>query len=153
MSHMVIFQTPEGNPGYNQFETIDESVGFVEKLRNEQNVQNARIFKLEEIKFDFQPYYRVRLQMLNKGDAPAAPAAPTATPAPAPAPAPAGGPAFGGPAGAPPPPAPPAPAPAPAGDVNSPVGATPGAPAPANGAAFTGAAGEEAPGRRGLFGR
>src|SRR5689334_13119866 len=95
---MVIFQTPDGNPGYNQFETVDESVGFVEKLRNEQNVLNARIFKLEELKFEFKPYFRVQLAMLNSGDAPAssAPApAPAASAPTAPSPAPSSTP-FGG---------------------------------------------------------
>ncbi len=66
MSHMVIFQTPEGNPGYNQFETVAEAVAFVEKLRNEQLVENARIFALEELKFDFRPYYRVELTALER---------------------------------------------------------------------------------------
>jgi hypothetical protein len=58
---MVIFQTPDGNPGYNQFETLDEAVRFVEKLRNEQSVETARMFALEEVKFDFKPYFKVEL--------------------------------------------------------------------------------------------
>src|SRR5690349_20747453 len=58
---MVIFQTPDGNPGYNQFETLDEAVRFVEKLRNEQSVETARMFALDEVKFDFKPYFRVEL--------------------------------------------------------------------------------------------
>ena len=55
MSHMVIFQTPDGNPGYNQFETVEEAVSFVEKLRNDQSIDNARMFALEEIKFELKP--------------------------------------------------------------------------------------------------
>ena len=61
MSHMVIFQTPDGNPGYNQFESLEEAVRFVEKLRNEQHVETARMFALEEVRFDFRPYFRVEL--------------------------------------------------------------------------------------------
>ena len=61
MSHMVIFQTPDGNPGYNQFESLEEAVHFVESLRNEQHVETARMFALEEVKFDFKPYFRVEL--------------------------------------------------------------------------------------------
>ena len=69
MSHMVIFQTPDGNPGYNQFETIEEAVRFVEVLRNEQGVETARMFALEEVKFDFKPYFRVEIDppMLSPG--------------------------------------------------------------------------------------
>lgn len=159
MSHMVIFQTPDGNPGYNQFETVDESIGFVEKLRNEQNVLNARIFKLEELKFEFKPYFRVQLAMLNSGESASTSAAP-APAAPAPA-APAG--PFGGPAPAPggpdAPAAPPAPQGAPVSNIDSPVGRPVGAPEPPvgaplpNGASFSGAPAEDDRGRRGLFGR
>ncbi len=66
---MVIFQTPEGNPGYNQFETLEEAVAFVEVLRNEQSVETARMFALEEVKFELKPYYKVELDppMLGTG--------------------------------------------------------------------------------------
>jgi hypothetical protein len=67
VSHMVIFQTPDGNPGYNQFETVEEAVSFVEKLRNDQGIDNARMFALEEIKFELRPVYRVELQALTQG--------------------------------------------------------------------------------------
>jgi hypothetical protein len=69
---MVIFQTPDGNPGYNQFESLDEAVRFVEKLRNEQNVETARMFALEEVRFDFRPYFRVELDppMVGPGSEP-----------------------------------------------------------------------------------
>lgn len=86
MSHMVIFQTPDGNPGYNQFEDLDEAVRFVESLRNEQAVSNARMFALEEIKFEFKPYYKVEVPMLES--APAAESAPAPEPAEAAAPPP-----------------------------------------------------------------
>lgn len=82
MSHMVIFQTPDGNPGYNQFETLAEAVSFIETLRNEQRVTNARMFALEEVKFEFKPYYRVEVQELTSGTQ-------TTTSSTAPAPAPA----------------------------------------------------------------
>jgi hypothetical protein len=68
---MVIFQAPGGSPGYNQFETLDEAVAFVESLRNDQNVTNARMFALEEIKFELKPFFKVELQALNAGEAPA----------------------------------------------------------------------------------
>ena len=135
MSHMVIFQAPGGSPGYNQFESLDEAVAFVESLRNDQNVTNARMFALEEIKFELKPFFKVELQALTAGDPsgqayqgePAADAAPTESafgapvaedppqeaPAPAPEPAPA-------------PPVEPEPAPAPAPDpLDEPVGAQP----------------------------
>lgn len=154
MSHMVIFQTPGGSPGYNQFETLDEAVSFVEQLRNEQDVSNARIFALEEIKFEFKPYFRVELQALTAGGpASRVPEPVRAAPQVAPAPqadVPLG---VGTPEGA----APgagafnaPAPAPVPA--QPSPVAApAPAPPAPAAPPAEQPS--EPAPVRRGLFGR
>ena len=100
MSHMVIFQTPDGNPGYNQFEQLDEAVRFVESLRNEQGVENARMFALEEVKFDFKPYFRVEIDPPMVGPGPQAQpeAAQTnghvATPPPPPAPPQATEPAY-----------------------------------------------------------
>jgi hypothetical protein len=58
---MVIFQSSEGTPGYHQTESLDDAVRFVEGLRNDQNVDQARIFRMEEIPFEFQSYYRVEL--------------------------------------------------------------------------------------------
>ena len=160
MSHMVIFQAPGGSPGYKQFETLDEAVVFVESLRNEQNVTNARMFALEEIKFELKPFFKVELQALNPGEAPPvagedpqaqatpapaeqvpAPMPPQDEPAPAPmaepAPEPAAAQTFGAfTEQAPAEPAPAAPAPQP-----EPAPAPQPEPAP------------EQPVRRGLFGR
>lgn len=148
---MVIFQTPGGSPGYNQFESLDEAVAFVEQLRNERDITNARMFALEEIKFDVRPYYKVEVAALPSGSAAAeaAPAEPVAEaeaepaePEPEPEPAAAGG--FGAPPPAAPtfgtaPEQPPAEAPAAEPPVREPAVAES---APSDGAP-----------RRGLFGR
>jgi len=75
---MVIFQTPDGNPGYNQFESLEEAVRFVETLRNDQGVETARMFALEEVKFDFKPYFRVEIDppMIAAASAPPAAVSP-----------------------------------------------------------------------------
>lgn len=159
--HMVIFQNPEGDPGYNQFESIEEAVSFVEKIRNEQNIDSIRIFELDEVKFDLKPYYKVELLALKAGSPAPAPA-PAAAPAPAPAPAP----AAPAPAPAPAPAAAPAPAPEPAPAPAEPASpfAAPSSPEPSSGfpppssapAAPTPPADEPEdpqPTRRGLFGR
>ena len=122
--HMVIFQNPDGDPGYNQFESVEEAVSFVETIRNDQGIDSIRIFELNEVKFELKPYYKVELQALNPGAAPSRPA-PQAAPAPQPAPAPQAAPA---PAPAAPfPTAAPAPAPAPAepAPAPAPISSTP----------------------------
>lgn len=61
MSHMVIFRTPEGKPGYQPAETVEDAVEIVERLRNDDGVENVRIFRLEELSFEYRPYYKVEL--------------------------------------------------------------------------------------------
>lgn len=82
MSHMVIYRTADGQPGYHQADALEEAVSFVERLRNSDGVDHARIFRMEEVTFDFRPYFRVEVGSDSHAVA-AAPAAP-AQPAPEP---------------------------------------------------------------------
>ncbi len=61
MSHMVIYRGADGKPGYHQTDDIHDAVSFVEQMRNEEGVEHARIFRLEEVVFEYRPYYRVEL--------------------------------------------------------------------------------------------
>ena len=97
MPHMVIFRSTEGKPGYHQAETLEEAVRFVEHLRNQENVPDARIFRMQEVPIEFKTYVRVEVASVDEAAppaaAPAAPAAPApAAPAAAAAPAPAAAP-------------------------------------------------------------
>jgi hypothetical protein len=58
---MVIYRGADGKPGYHQTDDIHDAVGFVEQMRNEEGVEHARIFRLEEVVFEYRPYYRVEL--------------------------------------------------------------------------------------------
>ena len=100
MSHMVIYRTAEGQPGYHQTDALDDAVSFVERLRNSDGVDHARIFHMEEVTFDFKPYFRVEVGGQSSAAATVAPLM-----APAPEPAPPAVPSFSAPA--------PVPAPAP----------------------------------------
>ncbi len=68
MSHMVIYRGADGKPGYHQTDDIHDAVMYVESLRNDRDVDHARIFRLEEVTFEYKPYYRVEL---STGAAPA----------------------------------------------------------------------------------
>lgn len=59
MSHMVMYRNADGSPAYHQAELLDDAVRFVERLRNEDLVQDARIFRLTEVPIEFRAYYRV----------------------------------------------------------------------------------------------
>ena len=61
MTHMVIFRSPEGKPGYHQAEGLDEAMRFAEMLRNQEQVTDARIFRMDEVPIEFKTYYRVEV--------------------------------------------------------------------------------------------
>lgn len=65
MSHMVIYRGSDGKPGYHQVDDIHDAVSFVEEMRNQDGVDHARIFRLEEVTFEFKPYYRVEIGNSN----------------------------------------------------------------------------------------
>jgi len=75
VSHMVIYRGADGKPGYQQAEDIHDAVAFVEQMRNEDGVEHARIFRLEEVVFEYRPYYRVELSGLDAAEAPLSPEA------------------------------------------------------------------------------
>ena len=89
MSHMVIFRSSDGKTGYHQAEVLEEAVHYVERIRNAEGVEQARIFRLEEVRFEFRPYFHVQVAETAPTDPPVAtaavPVAEAVTPAPEPA--------------------------------------------------------------------
>jgi hypothetical protein len=83
MPHMVIYRNADGSPAYHQTEALEDAVRFVEHIRNEQGVNDSRLFRMEEVPIEFKTYYRVEV---GAGEAGAQPAAPEAAAAAAPAP-------------------------------------------------------------------
>lgn len=81
MPHMVIYRNADGSPAYHQTEALEDAVRFVEHLRNDQQINDSRLFRMEEVPIEFKTYYRVEVAAGESAapEAPAAPAAP-ATP-------------------------------------------------------------------------
>ena len=75
MSFMVNFRSAEWKPGYHQTDSLEEAVRFVEHLRNQEEVSDARVWRLQEVPLEVKTYYKVVV--------------PSGVPSPAPAPAPA----------------------------------------------------------------
>ena len=67
MAHMVVFRSSEGKPGYHQADALDEAIRFVERLRNQEQVTEARIFRLQEVPIEFKTYYRVEVTAEDAG--------------------------------------------------------------------------------------
>lgn len=87
MPHMVIYRNADGSPAYHQTEALEDAVRFVEHIRNEQGVNDSRLFRMEEVPIEFKTYYRVEVAAGEQGGgqptptpAPAAEAAPPAAP-------------------------------------------------------------------------
>ncbi|HET7490133.1 MAG TPA: hypothetical protein VFJ85_19575 [Acidimicrobiales bacterium] len=74
MSFMVNFRSAEGKPGYHPTETLDEAVRFVEHLRNQEHVTDARVWRLQEVPLEVKTYYKVVVPAVA-GAAPAPPVA------------------------------------------------------------------------------
>ena len=67
MPFMVIYRTSDGSSCHEQADAIDEAALFVERLRNNDGVEDdIRIYRMEEISFAFRPYYKVELGMPEK---------------------------------------------------------------------------------------
>lgn len=82
MSHMVIYRSVDGKPGFQQTDDLVSAVEFVERLRNAEGVESARIYRLEQVNFRFQPYYQVHLDNAEAPTAPPLKIAPAAEAAP-----------------------------------------------------------------------
>src|SRR5262245_47319400 len=63
MPFMVIYSTSDGTSCHEQADAIDEAALFVERLRNQDGIEEIRIYRMEEISFAFRPYYKVELGM------------------------------------------------------------------------------------------
>ena len=63
MPFMVIYSTADGAPRYEQADAIDQAALMVERLRNQESIEEARIYRMDEISFAFRPYYKVELGM------------------------------------------------------------------------------------------
>ena len=73
MPFMVIYRTSDGSSSSEQLEAIDEAALFVERLRNNEGVDQIRIYRMEEISFAFRPYYKVELGMPERQQHPSPP--------------------------------------------------------------------------------
>ena len=98
MSHIVKYRSPDGKTDYHHTDDIHDAVSFVEQLRNDQGVDGAQIYRLEEVTFEYRPYYRVELKATEP--ALAAPVPKPAVPATAPAAVPTAAPAASAPGAA-----------------------------------------------------
>jgi len=61
MSYVVNWQGPDGSPGWYTVAELTDAAAYVERLRNTEGVEGAKIYRLEEVVFELKPYFRVEL--------------------------------------------------------------------------------------------
>jgi hypothetical protein len=86
VEHVVFFPAPDGTPAFRRFAGLEESVHFVEHLRNVENVSGASVYSLTEVPLAFKAWYRVELPG-ESAEQPSGPAESLSAAAPAAAPA------------------------------------------------------------------
>ncbi|MGI9605258.1 MAG: hypothetical protein ACR2P0_03885 [Acidimicrobiales bacterium] len=82
MSYIVVYQDATGSPGLEFCDDIDTAVMAAERMRNVEGIEMPRIYKAEEIHFDFRPYYRVEVADETVAPMPVAVESPAPPPAP-----------------------------------------------------------------------
>lgn len=59
MSHAVRYHVPGGEVHFEDVESLDAAVALVELLRNDEGLEDVRVY--EHVPIQFEPYYRVVL--------------------------------------------------------------------------------------------
>lgn len=95
MSFMVNFRSAEGKQGYHPSDSLEEAVRFVEHLRNQEHVADARVWRLHEVPLEVKTYYKV--EVVSPGQEPVATRTAEDEPRPEPAAVAVGGEAMGAP--------------------------------------------------------
>lgn len=58
---MVVFRTKEGKPGYHWADSLDDAVRFVEHLRNNEQIDDSKVYRLNEVPIEFKVLYKVEV--------------------------------------------------------------------------------------------
>jgi hypothetical protein len=65
---MVVFTSAEGRPSYYQTETLEDAIKFVERVRNTEGVEDARLYRMAEIPLQVKTYVKVELATGSDGE-------------------------------------------------------------------------------------
>jgi len=64
---IVVYRGAGTGSGWDELSTLSDAVHLVEQLRNDRGVTEARIFRADEVPFDFRPYFRVEIDAVSSG--------------------------------------------------------------------------------------
>ncbi len=61
MSYQVVYEREDGSSAVDSFNSLDAAVATAERLKNDYAIERPRIFETHEIRYDFQPYFRIQV--------------------------------------------------------------------------------------------
>ena len=61
MAYIVVYQREDGSSAVESCATLDGAISTAERLRNRDAVERPQIFETKEVRYDFEPYYRVQV--------------------------------------------------------------------------------------------
>ncbi|QBI18897.1 hypothetical protein ER308_04610 [Egibacter rhizosphaerae] len=61
MEHLVTFQSAEGREGHHTAKSLDDALKFVERLHNNEEASNVRLFRMHEVPIEFKTYVKVEV--------------------------------------------------------------------------------------------
>ncbi len=63
MAHLIRYRDAKGGDAVHEAEGLADAIAYVERLRNEDGIEGARIYRVEEVEvaFEFKPYFRVEI--------------------------------------------------------------------------------------------
>ncbi len=62
MEHLVTFKTSEGRDGTHTATSLDDALGFVERLRNTEEASGVRVYRMQEVPIEFRTYFKVEVK-------------------------------------------------------------------------------------------
>jgi hypothetical protein len=69
MEHVVFYPGAGGAPSFQRVSSLDEAVGYVERLRNGANVTEFSVYELTPVPLSMRAYYRVEVPAAEEMDA------------------------------------------------------------------------------------
>ena len=62
VEHLVRFTTTEGRDAQHVAPSLDDALRFVERLRNNEETNEVRLYRLQEVPVAFKAYYRAEVR-------------------------------------------------------------------------------------------
>ena len=61
MTHIVIYDDLDAMTQYRQFDDLENAVSYLEELRNSAEEDDAKLFALDEVRFEVKQYFKIEV--------------------------------------------------------------------------------------------